>query len=261
MLKIRAFVVLVLVATILISGIDAQRKKAKKGKKDPCHLKEVEVCIGKVQALGKRKDPSVLISNSDGLNTICKAIKDDLAKCVKSYVKKCGTPLHREVVDLVVDQVTVSIERFCDEKNPERAKFLKESPCIHKKVFSKDTYKTTCNNNFLATVDQIDAQEHTDPDVFHATICCGYNRWDSCTKKLITKECGKDAFETFSDFVGDAFGTLTKMICPNTMFSQKKDICKDVLPKEHVKSKGKLGDNALTKYVVSLFSFLFVFDD
>ena len=64
---------LLIIGSILISQIDAQRKKgSRKGKKDPCHLKEIDVCIGKVQALGKRKEPSALIASNEGLNTICK---------------------------------------------------------------------------------------------------------------------------------------------------------------------------------------------
>lgn len=138
--------------------------------------------------------------------------------------------------------------------------FLKHSPCIHKKVLSQDEYKTTCNNNFLAAVDKIDGSGTQDADQIHSIICCGYNRWHSCTDKIIVKECGKEAEDSFTDFVGDSFGTLTKMMCPTNLFSTKKELCKSVLPKESVKAKGKLGENALTKYVVSLFSFLFVFD-
>lgn len=63
---------LALVALLLVSGTEAQRKKSRKGRKTPCHLRELESCINKVQNLGKRKEPSVLITNNEGLNTICK---------------------------------------------------------------------------------------------------------------------------------------------------------------------------------------------
>src|SRR5699024_5564976 len=138
--------------------------------------------------------------------------------------------------------------------------FLKHSPCIHKKVLSSQEYKTTCNNNFLATVDQID-ESSVEGDKTHSTICCGFNRWDGCTKKLVTKECGKDAYEAFSEFVGESFGTLTKMVCPHDMFATRTELCKELLPKEGKLAKGKAGDNALTKYVTSLFSFLFVYNE
>ena len=261
-MKFRAIILIAIIGLLMIGSTEAQRKKSRKGKKDACHLREIESCIGKVQELGKRKEPSVLIASNDGLNTICKAIKVDLSKCIKSFIKKCGTPLHREVADLIVDQVTNSVARFCDEKNPNRKEFLKHSPCIHKKVLSGQEYKTTCNNNFLATVDAVDDQGQVEGDKTHSTICCGFNRWDACTKKMVTKECGKDAQESFNDFVGESFGTLTKMVCPNNMFATRAEVCKELLPKEGaVVKKGKVGDNAMTKYVTSLFSFLFVFNE
>lgn len=63
------FTIVVLIGLVVVA--DAA-KKHRKGRKDACHLKEVEHCIEKVQNLGKRKEPSVLIASSDGLNTICK---------------------------------------------------------------------------------------------------------------------------------------------------------------------------------------------
>lgn len=236
-------------------GVDAAKKK--KGKKDACHLREIESCIAKVQELGKRKDPSALIATNEGLNTICKTTRDDLTKCIKSFIKKCGTPLHREVTDLLTDQITNQVARFCDPKNPARGIFLKHSPCMHKKVFSQDLYKTTCNNNFLATVDAVDTQ-NVDGDKTHTMICCGFNRWDSCTKKIVIKECGKEAHDSYDGFVGESFGTIARMVCPVNAYSTKAEQCKAVLPKEGTVGKGQLGDNALTKYVTSLFSFLFI---
>lgn len=61
-----------LVALLVVGGTEAQRKKSRKGRKDACHLREIENCINKVQELGKRKEPSVLIASDNGLNTICK---------------------------------------------------------------------------------------------------------------------------------------------------------------------------------------------
>ena len=139
---------------------------------------------------------------------------------------------------------------------------MKHSPCIHKKVLSGQAYKTTCNNNFLATVDKVDDNDQSQNDQTHSTICCGYNRWDSCTRKMVNKECGKDATDSFAEFVGESFGTLARMVCPNNMFATRTEVCKELLPREGtVVKKGKSGDNALTKYVTSLFSFLFVFNE
>ena len=121
------FTVILIVVTFAIIALinNVEGAKKKKNKKDSCHLREIETCLNKVQELGKRKDPSALIATNEGLNTICKTTRDDLTKCIKTFIKKCGTPLHREMTDLITDQVTNQVARFCDPKNPARgSKFL-----------------------------------------------------------------------------------------------------------------------------------------
>jgi len=247
---------------LLVGQIDAQRKKNRRnrnrGRKDQCHLREMEACINKMQALGKGPDPTSIIATNAGINKICKTIKEDMIKCVKSYTKKCGTPLHREVLDLILDQITGRIARFCKPDNPLRKKFLEESPCMHKKVFSTSEYKAGCNNNFLAAVDSIDDEVGDKADDTHGQVCCGYNTWHDCTDKLIKANCGDTALQAYSAFLGEAFGTLTDMACPKDLFPVESDTCKKLRIVPGTKSKGKLGDNALTKYVTSLFSFLFI---
>jgi len=247
---------------VLIGQLDAQRnnrRNRKRGRKDQCHLKEMESCINKMQQLGKGPDPTSLIATSGGLDKICKTIREDMIKCVKAYTKKCGTPLHRELIDLILDQITNRISRFCKQDNPNRKKFLTQSPCIHEKVLRTEEYKTGCNNNFLAAVDRIDDEKVTDKaDSNHDQVCCGYVTWNDCTTKLISDKCGTDAVESYTDFLGEAFGTLTGMACPADLFPVESNTCKKLRIVPGTKSKGKLGDNALTKYVTSMFSFLFI---
>ncbi len=210
-----------------------------------------------------------------------------MIKCVKGYADKCGTPLHKELFSLILDQITSSISKFCKEDNPTRKsefnirpticlkenliewffiwikiiEFLTQSPCIHKKVLSTNEYKTTCNNNFLATVDKIDDKGNDDADSTHGLICCGYNIWHKCTNAMIKTQCGDQAVESFSAFLGQSFGTLTNMACPKNLFPVDSDTCKKAKVVPGTKNRGKLGDNALTKYVTSMFSFLFITDN
>jgi len=264
-MNIKTVILSLTLLVLLIGPTYAQRRgnrrKSKPGAKDQCHLKEMEVCINKMQQLGKGPDPTKIIASNEGLNKICKTVREDMIKCVKGYSKKCGTPLHRELFDLILDQITSSISKFCKEDNPARKKFLTQSPCIHKKVLSTDEYKTTCNNNFLATVDKIDDTVTDNADSTHGSICCGYNIWHECTNTMIKGACGTQAVESFTAFLGQSFGTLTNMACPKNLFPVESDTCKKVKVVPGTKSKGKLGDNALTKYVTSMFSFLFITDN
>jgi len=249
----------VTIIVILIGQSVAQNRRRNRGRKrDQCHLREMEACINKMQELGKGPDPTAIISTNEGINRICKTIREDMVKCVKAYFKKCGSPLHREVLDLMIDQVTNRANKFCKEDNPAKKTFLSHSPCMHEKVLSTDTYKSTCNNNFLLVVDQIDDKIGDNADGTHGVLCCGYSTWRACTSKLILENCGQPAVEAYKGFLGNAFGTLTNMACPAELFQAESETCLKIKPVPGTKSRGKLGDNALTKYVTSMFSFLFV---
>jgi len=252
----------VTIVVLLIGQAVAQKPKnnrrRNRNKKDQCHLREAEACMNKMQSLGKGKDPTALIATSQGLDKICNTIRDETLKCIKTFAKKCGTPLHREVLDLVLDQITGRLNSFCKADNPDRLDFLKESPCIHKKVTSSEVYKKTCNNNFLASVDQIDDTVTDKADDSHARTCCGYATWFECTNKLIKEKCGENAIKNYKKFMGGVMGTLTDMACPADLFPAESDQCQKLKPAPGTKPKGKVGDNALTKYVTSMFSFLFI---
>lgn len=47
----------------------------------------------------------------------------DILKCVKGYLKKCGTPLQREVYELSIEYFSQTLRKFCD-KGPERESTL-----------------------------------------------------------------------------------------------------------------------------------------
>jgi len=239
----------------------ANRRRNRGRKRDQCHLREMELCLNKMQQLGKGPNPSEIITTNAGINRICFTIREDMVKCIKGYFKKCGSPLHREVLDLMIDQMTNRATKFCRDDNPAKIKFLEHSPCMHEKVLSTNEYKIGCNNNFLAVVDQIDDpvdQLQGKAESTHETLCCGYTTWRECTSGLILTSCGQEAVVAYKGFLGNAFGTMTNMACPAEQFPADSEQCKRIKPKPGVKAKGKLGDNALTKYVTGMFSFLFV---
>jgi len=257
-------IILSLAFLVLLIGPSVAQRNARRrnrGKKDQCHLREAEACMNKMQALGKGKDPTAIIATKEGLDKICKTIKEDVIKCINTYSKKCGTPLHREVLNLVLDQITSRLTTFCKADNPDRIAFLKDSPCMHKKVLSTDEYKKGCNNNFLAVVDSIDDTVTDNADETHSKICCGYHTWYDCSSQMIKTQCGDSAIKNYQNFLGGVAGTLTNMACPADLFPFESDKCKKLRPTPGTKSKGTIGDNAMTKYVTSLFSFMFVTDD
>ena len=132
---------------------------------------------------------------------------------------------------------------------------------MHKKVLSTDEYKKTCNNEFLAEVDQMDDTITGKQDESHGRMCCAYNRWHECASKMIEDKCGANAIKQYQNFMGGVTGTLTNMACPKDLFPLNSKECVSYKPKPGTKAKGKMGDNALSKYITSLFSFMFVTDE
>ncbi|XP_054165815.1 uncharacterized protein LOC128963336 [Oppia nitens] len=259
-------IIFVTILLLLIANqIDGQRRRSRtknkskgRSKSDLCHQKEAEKCMNKMVDMGKGKDPTAVIASEAGLNRVCKTIRDDTLKCLKNYFKKCGTPLHREISDLIIDQVDFRINRFCGDKD-KKSTFLTQSPCFHQKVFSTNEHKSDCNNKFLQRVNQIETSK-VNVDEIHSTLCCGYNIWDNCTTTMVSDKCGSKGQQVFKSFLNDNFGVLTNMMCPLDLFPTDGSVCSKVKSRTG-KGKAKLGDNAISKYILSLFSFLFVSEE
>jgi hypothetical protein len=74
---------------------------------------------------------------------------------------------------------------------------------------------------------------------------------------MVGQSCGPEGQKSFKIFIDKAFGGVTSMICPRNIFPPTGNICKKALPPRGTKAKGKLTENAISKYITSYFSFLF----
>jgi len=187
-----------------------------------CHLKEIDSCIDKIQLLTKGTNPTSIITTSEGLDKICGTF-NDVIKCVKSFIRKCGTPLQRELFDFGAEYFVQTVKQFCDI-GPSRQKFLEYSPCIHNNVLCSQQYKSNCNNNYLAALEY--SMNRTEVDERIDTLCCGHNSWEDCSDVLISQSCGSEAQHSFNMFIQKVFGGLTTMICPRNVFPPTANICK-----------------------------------
>ncbi|XP_054164088.1 uncharacterized protein LOC128961798 [Oppia nitens] len=218
-----------------------------------CHLKDIDSCLEKIQVITKGPNPTIIITTTEGLDKICGTV-DEVIKCIKSFIKRCGTPLQREVFDFVGQHFSQTIKQYCNS-GPIRENFLKHSVCIHNKVLATSEHKSNCNNNYLSALDF--ATNRTEIDEKIDTLCCGHNSWEDCTDNMIGQSCGADSEKNFKMFIDKAFGGITTMICPRNFFPPTGVICKKSLPPRGTRAKGKADDNAITKYIASYFSFLF----
>lgn len=255
------FLVLAIVGLI---GVEAQQRQGRqrsnstrnrqKGK-DQCHGKEVDKCYEQLQALSKVDRPADIIKTKEGLEKLCKSF-DTVVECQKGYIKKCATPLQKELFDFFLESFTKTVEEFCDNPNT-KSKFLVHSPCLADKVLETPEYRNTCVDRFLAAVDHLNHTSRVTQDDRYDTACCGFTQWQKCSKDKVAAVCGKDAYDAFEQYVLNTFGGFNGQICPEDVFGVNSQTCIKALPPPGAKSKGKLSDNPLTQYISIYAGFLF----
>ncbi|KAI2809949.1 hypothetical protein BLOT_001102 [Blomia tropicalis] len=221
-----------------------KRNRGRKGNKgsDQCHQKEVVKCFDKLHAFNKEDEPTSILATSQGLNRICKTIKDDTMRCVKTYFKKCGTPLHREISDLVMDMVVHRVSRFCDNSQ-------------QKSLLRTTEFKKSCNTPFLSVVGKIDLH-HLKADDAHESLCCGFNTWYDCTSSSIKNQCQSEGVRVFREFHNSTLGPITDIFCPADVFPSSSSSCKKIHNNSKAKSGSKPPENMISKMIVNLAPFL-----
>jgi len=274
-------IIVLVVCCLLFVLADAQtrrrnRNRGRGNKKGPnCHLKEIDKCMEKLDAISKRPQASNIITTEEGINELCSTVTGT-TDCFKGYMKKCGTPIQRELFDFMMEQFAESVKEFCNGEHKET--FLKHSPCINSKVLTKKTYHNKCVNDIFAAFNKAQVlinQTLDDPELFNPDkssarslsdklldiTCCGYNRFEKCSNDLITKECGPEGVTAMNDFADKTFGGGMGRICPKRLFNPSKQVCTDILPPSGSDPKtALLKSNPFGKYFLSYVGFLFNFE-
>jgi len=230
----------------------------------------------KMETLGKREDASNIITTDTGLSELCETVDESMV-CIKGFIKKCGTPIHRELFDFVLEQFSESVKLFC-KSGETRSTFLKHSPCINNKILTQKNYHKTCVSDIFAAIDKgvgLFNKTRDDPNLFDIEkssartlsdsildlTCCSYNRFESCSQALIVKECSQEAVDAMINFTEKTFGGTMTLVCPRSMFNPKDEMCTKVMPPMGAEAKGRLSDNPLGKYMLTYMNFLFNFEE
>jgi len=189
-------------------------------------------------------------------------------------MKKCGTPIQRELFEFMMEQFVESVKEFCNNAQLKET-FLKHSPCINAKVLTQKSYKTKCVNDLFAAFNKAQVlvnQTLDDPELFNPekssarslsdrlldVSCCGYNRFEKCSNDLVTKECGPDGVAAMNEFAQQTFSGGMTRFCPKRLFNPSKQTCTDVLPPTGSDPKiAQLKSNPFGKYFLSYLGFLF----
>lgn len=259
-MKLRALLlgalILAVIGESVVEGARSRsrsRNRNRKRRRRSCHLRALDRCLSRIEKLSNDPDSSLLITSTEGMDQICTA-SQNVVKCMKGFMKKCGTPLQRELFDFGNQQFEMQLGNYCND-SAKRDKFLVHSPCIQSKVLSKSGYKRNCVDPFLAA---LDATKNTkDLDDRLDLSCCSINRWEDCLYRRIDSKCTEGAREAMTEFLQNGFGAQSDMLCKNELFDFKKEGCTKLFPPANVKAKGKYSDNPLTKYIATYFGFLF----
>lgn len=255
------FGVLLIALLVLSELADAQTtrknnrnrsRNRKKSKGGSCHLKAIDTCLEKVEAVTNNRSSAALLKTAEGVEQLCKVMLDNI-ECNKNYMKRCSTPLHKELYDFFIDGVVKSMDQFC-KPGQIRKSFLQHSTCIHDKVLQKQEYRTKCVENYLATLDKTNTLSNIDDRL--DTSCCAYNRWEECSYTLVAKECGADAKKSMQHFVEKAFGDTANTLCTDAAFNFKSNKCRKLYAPAGTKPR-KNSTNPITKYITSFLGFLF----
>lgn len=105
------------------SGSGRQKPKPKA---DQCHGKEIDKCYEQLQAFGKADRPSEIMKTKEGLEKLCKTF-DTVTECQKAYIKKCATPLQRELFDFFLESFSKTVEEFCNNPSSKQSEYPLEN--------------------------------------------------------------------------------------------------------------------------------------
>ena len=192
--------------------------------------------------------------------------------------------MQKELFDFFLESFTKTVEEFCGNPETKQSKWslqlfllfisnlcfttncanslscselLVHSPCIVDKVFETNDYRTNCVDKFLSAVDYLNSTKRVTQDDRYDTACCGFTQWQKCSRDRVTAACGKEAFDSFEQYILNTFGGFNGQICPEDVFAVGSNTCIKALPPPGTKSKGKLSDNPLTQFMSINFGFLF----
>lgn len=271
----KSTIILAVIVVSCVSTSVAQQASRERSQRGPhnCHMRQVDACFYSIVSLTSQV--ANVITTESGVNQFCSTVSSSVS-CLKTYLRRCSTPLQREMFNFFSDQFTSRVDEFCNSTNL-KSQLLTHSPCIQSSVFNNQQYKATCVNDLLAAFDkgrQLVTGQRSINDVLTSisslndrifasdalldVSCCGFNRFTRCFQQRVDNSCGKDAVTAIDMFTSRTFGVAMDKICPAKLFDVTGEKCRSILPTEGSKADlGTLNDNPFGKYVMQYLGFLF----
>ncbi|XP_054163790.1 uncharacterized protein LOC128961565 [Oppia nitens] len=219
-----------------------------------CHNVGIDNCFDNFFGIGKRPDATRLATTGPGLDQFCGGFNKTV-ECIYGHLKRCGTPLHRELFDLVTEQMQIRFRAFICDDGPQRQTYLKHGQCIHDNVIGVDN-AIPCLNNYLLAFDHLAT---SDTDDWFSTLCCAHKRKELCTDRLALDHCGSEARQYFEIFFDQIHFGFFEMVCGSDQhIDPQSERCHKALPNADQKPTGLKSDSAISRMLYRFFPFNYV---
>lgn len=158
-------------------------------------------------------------------------VKENFAGCILNYIKRCGTPLHKELSKALSDAILDHMNSICDPVSNLRNEIIEKSSCIYEKVLSQQDYQQECNNPFFITVSWSETKAHgkvikySPIDYLIDGGCCAYNQWEKCTMPKVRTKCDNESENVLRTIIAKLLGGITGFICSEEFFHKESKIC------------------------------------
>ncbi|KAH9402006.1 hypothetical protein TYRP_016577 [Tyrophagus putrescentiae] len=234
-------------------------------------------------SFGRKPDVAPFVVSVGGFKQICRSFNESLS-CIRTHLKRCGSPLHPILFDLFTGEMQYLFNQFMCTENKQRKVFFEHGLCLRENVFATDR-AIPCLNNYLLAFEHVQeagsrlpmvlddhpnssspsspsnssASASFSPTDWIRSICCAHQLKRQCTDKLARESCGPEAATAFDLFFEQIhFGFFTILCRPATAYDPESASCRAALPNRGQKPKGLRSGSAVSQLLVSYFPFNYV---
>lgn len=194
-------------------------------------MRELDLCAATLVVF--TQSPSGLAVTDHDLNKQCVNLRE-ADTCMKNFIKRCTTPLQRQMVTFMGEGSGDLLEDYCKPGTELRKAYLKHATCLNS---AQKSHQKACIKDLQASFETLTSFGADDWEKRLPVGCCTYRRFEQCIGSQVEKKCGKEALTFINLVLRRAFSRMPEMICKN--YKPDGSECKAILPAVGTLPKGK----------------------
>lgn len=203
-----------------------------------CHMRELDLCAATLVVF--TQSPSGLAVTDADLNKQCGYLRE-ADNCLKNFVKRCTTPLQRQMVAFMGEGSMDLLDDYCKPGTELRKAYLKHATCLNT---AQKSHQKTCIRDLQTSLETLTSINADNWQKRMPVGCCTYKRFEQCLGSQVEKKCGKEAMNFIKLVLKRAFSRMPDMVCRN--YKSEGNECKAILPPLGTTPKGKCFANRIT---------------